>query len=167
MSRVLIAAVHPSGVIGIDNRIPWHFPADLRRFKRLTMGQPLVMGRRTWESIGRPLPGRTMRVVTSQPLVGPQGVETFSSVAEAVNDPCFVIGGRGVYAEAMERGLVDALDICWVPDVPLPSGETVVRFPEIGAGWRPGPREPLAEDPRLEIQRFHRSDGTSPRVRQG
>src|SRR5262245_39403640 len=62
----LIAAVAENGVIGRDGGLPWRLSADLKRFKRLTMGHPLIMGRRTWESLGRPLPGRTSIVVTRQ-----------------------------------------------------------------------------------------------------
>ena len=63
----IIAAVAENGVIGRGGKLPWHLSADLRRFKQLTMGHTIIMGRRTWESIGRPLPGRRMVVVSRQP----------------------------------------------------------------------------------------------------
>lgn len=162
--RVLVAAVHPSGVIGIDQQIPWHFPADLKRFKRITMGNPIVMGRNTHASIGRLLPGRENRVVTSHPGELLPGAIPFRSLEAAITDPCAVIGGRRIYAEAMEKGLVDVLDICWIPDVPLPTGEQVVHFPELGPGWEGKAPRALPEDARLSVQRFVRrgwSDGAA------
>ena len=82
MSGTLLAATSPDMVIGRDGGIPWHYPGDLRRFKRLTLGHTVVMGRRTWESLpGRPLPGRRNLVLTSRSL---DGVECFRSLAEVV-----------------------------------------------------------------------------------
>ena len=75
MTVTLVAAVAANGVIGRDGGLPWHLPDDLRRFKRLTMGHVLVMGRRTYESIGRPLPGRMTVVLTRQPDWSAPGVE--------------------------------------------------------------------------------------------
>lgn len=158
MTRTIVVAVHPTGVIGVDNRIPWHFPADLKRFKRLTMGHPIVMGRRTFESIGRPLPGRDNRVVSRTRSDFGEGVRVYPSLDGALkgDGPVFIIGGHGIYAEAMQRGLADVLDVTWVPDVPLPEGDVVVTFPEIGSDWVAGDRAPLAEDPRLEHQVYTR-----------
>ena len=65
----IIVAVAENGVIGRDGKLPWHLSADLRRFKKLTMGHTIIMGRRTWESISRPLPGRRMIVVSRQPVI--------------------------------------------------------------------------------------------------
>ena len=67
MKTSLIVAVSRNGVIGIDNQLPWHLPEDLKYFKSVTMGKPLIMGRKTYDSIGRPLPGRTNIVVTRDP----------------------------------------------------------------------------------------------------
>ena len=74
MRIALIAAVAANGVIGSDNRLPWHLPEDLREFKRITLGKPLIMGRKTFESIGRPLPGRTNIVLSRQPGWQPEEI---------------------------------------------------------------------------------------------
>jgi dihydrofolate reductase len=139
---VLVAAVARNGVIGRDNSLPWHLPADLRRFKSLTMGKLLVMGRKTFESIGRPLPGRRTVVVTSNPDWAVPGVRTADSLLAALgsagDDPEVIVAGGGqVYAEAMP--LADRLEITHVDqDV---DGET--RFPDIDpAVWAAVQEEP-------------------------
>jgi dihydrofolate reductase len=108
----LIAAVAENGVIGRGGELPWKLSADLRRFKSLTMGRPIIMGRRTWESLGRPLPGRTSIVVTRQPRFATAFPEVrIASTIEAALDAAaaapggdveaFVIGGGEIYAVAM------------------------------------------------------------------
>ena len=103
----LIVATAPDGAIGKDNRIPWHLPADLARFKRLTMGRPIVMGRKTYETIGRPLPGRRNIVMTRQPDYRAEGCEVVGSLDEALaragDGEVFVIGGADVYRAALPR----------------------------------------------------------------
>ena len=84
MRVALIVAVATNAVIGTGNALPWHLPEDLRHFKALTLGKPLVMGRHTYESIGRPLPGRTNIVVTTQLGWHPDGVLIAHSVADAL-----------------------------------------------------------------------------------
>ena len=103
-----IVAMASNRVIGANNQLPWRLPADLARFKRLTMGHTLVMGRKTYESIGRPLPGRTMIVVTRQRGYAPQGVKVAHSVDEALalaqgDDEVFIIGGAELYAQTMNQ----------------------------------------------------------------
>jgi len=103
-----IVAMASNRVIGANNQLPWRLPADLARFKRLTMGHALVMGRKTYESIGRPLPGRTMVVVTRQRGYAPEGVKVAHSVDEALarvpgDDEVFIIGGAELYAQTMDR----------------------------------------------------------------
>ncbi|HYH96509.1 dihydrofolate reductase [Hyalangium sp.] len=103
-----IVAMASNRVIGANNRLPWRLPADLARFKRLTLGHTLVMGRKTYESIGRPLPGRTMVVVTRQRGYAPEGVKVAHSVDEALalaqgDDEVFIIGGAELYAQTMDR----------------------------------------------------------------
>ena len=80
----LMVAVAENEVIGRDNGLPWHLPEDLRYFRRITMGRPIVMGRKTFESIGRPLPGRTNIVVSRNNTFTPPHVSTVTSVAEAL-----------------------------------------------------------------------------------
>ena len=102
MKIALIVAMAEDGTIGHEGRIPWHISADLKRFKKLTMGHVVIMGRRTYESIGKPLPGRRNLVLTRNPsFQAPAGVLTFSSL-DAALDFCrrqresiaFIIGGR-------------------------------------------------------------------------
>lgn len=135
-----MAAVARNGVIGRDGDLPWHLPGDLRRFKELTMGGTLVMGRKTYDSIGRPLPGRTTVVVTRQEDWTVEGVETAGSLEEALEKAgegdVFVVGGGQIYSQAMD--LADALEITEV-DVE-PDGD--VRFPPIPPKWRIVRREP-------------------------
>jgi dihydrofolate reductase len=107
-SLALIAALARNRVIGRDNRLPWHLPADLRFFKQTTMGKPLLMGRRTWESIGRPLPGRRMIVLSRDPGYQAPGCAVARSLDEAVDlagsvAEVMVIGGATVYRQALLR----------------------------------------------------------------
>ena len=102
----LIAAVAANGVIGRQGRLPWHLPEDLKHFKRLTLGHPLIMGRRTWESLGGLLPGREHIVVTRTPGYDAPGAAVASSLEAALalcagEAVVFVIGGREIFAEAL------------------------------------------------------------------
>jgi dihydrofolate reductase len=102
----LVAAVAANGVIGRDGKLPWHLPEDLKRFKALTMGHHIVMGRRTYESIGRLLPGRTSVIVTRDRNYAVPGAIMASSVEDAVSkcagdDEVFVIGGAQIYQAAL------------------------------------------------------------------
>lgn len=137
---VLVAAVARNGVIGADGGLPWHIPADLRHAKRLTMGHPLLMGRTTYESIGRPLPGRTNVVLTRDPDWARDGVVVAGSLVEAIAafapGPVMIFGGGGVYADAMPYA--DRLEITHVDAEP--DGDT--RFPPIDpAVWTEIARE--------------------------
>ena len=105
-SLSLIAALAHNRVIGRDNRLPWRLPADLRFFKQTTMGKPLLMGRRTWESIGRPLPGRRMIVLTGHPGYSAPGCTVAHSLDEALTlagpvAEIMVIGGAALYAQTL------------------------------------------------------------------
>jgi dihydrofolate reductase len=108
----VIAAVAENGVIGRDGTLPWHLSADLRRFKQLTMEHAIIMGRRTWESIARPLPGRRMIVVSRQPgyQTDAHGIEVAASLDDALkraarlgDDEAFIIGGAELYQDALRR----------------------------------------------------------------
>ncbi|MBA2547531.1 MAG: dihydrofolate reductase [Burkholderiaceae bacterium] len=103
----LIAALARNGVIGHNNQIPWKIPGELAYFKRMTMGHPIVMGRKTWESIGRPLPGRRNIVVSRDRCYAAPGAEVAGSLDEALHlvreAEAFVIGGAQIYGEAMPR----------------------------------------------------------------
>ena len=143
MTVTILAAVARNRVIGVDGGLPWHIPGDLPRFKERTLGHVLVMGRRTYESIGRPLPGRTTIVVTRQPLWAADGVVTAASVPDALaraaeaDDEVFVVGGAQIYAEALP--VVDRLELTLVDAEP--DGDTF--FPEVDwSVWREVGREP-------------------------
>lgn len=102
----LIVALAKNRAIGIDNRLPWHLPADLKRFRALTMGHHIVMGRRTYESIGKPLPGRISVVVTRNrdlQIAGCIVVHTLQQAIAACGDDeeIFVVGGAELYAQAL------------------------------------------------------------------
>jgi dihydrofolate reductase len=148
MSLVLIAAVARNGVIGRDNDLVWHDRDDLQRFKRMTLGHVLVMGRRTYDSIGRPLPGRTTIVVTRRPDWSAPGVMVAHSFDEAVKladevspgQDVYVAGGGEIYRLALP--LADRLELTEI-DADL-DGDT--RFPAYDiSDWR-------------EVAREHRDD---------
>ena len=106
MRRSLVVAMARNGVIGRSNKLPWHLPADLAHFKRTTMGAPVIMGRRTWESIGRALPGRLNIVVSSRPDYAAPGALVVPSLERAWTaagyvPEAFVIGGEHLYAQAL------------------------------------------------------------------
>jgi len=107
MTRLcLIAAVAENGVIGRDNALPWRLPDDLKHFKALTLGHPVLMGRKTWESLGRPLPGRENLVVTRNPGYQASACRVVHSLPEALAacahaELAFVIGGGELYAQAL------------------------------------------------------------------
>lgn len=152
MKLSLIAAVARNGVIGRDNKLPWHLPNDLKYFKAVTLGKPVIMGRKTWESLGRPLPGRTNIVITRQPGYAPAGAKTVASLDAALAlaeqvalidgvDECVVIGGAEIYAQALPR--CDRLYLTEVhADV-----EGDAYFPAFDrARWREQQREDLAAE---------------------
>jgi dihydrofolate reductase len=106
-----IYAVSENAVIGYQNDLPWHLPGDLQFFKRSTVGKPIIMGRKTYQSIGRPLPKRRNLVLSRQAGFHPAGVEVFAdldrALATCTQEPEVVlIGGAGVFKEAFERQLV-------------------------------------------------------------
>ncbi|HET9651986.1 MAG TPA: dihydrofolate reductase [Usitatibacter sp.] len=106
MIRSLVVAVARNGVIGRDNQLPWRLPADLAYFKRVTMGHPVIMGRRTYESIGKPLAGRTNIVVTHNPNYEAPGCIVVNSLkvaweAAGEADEACVIGGTMLFAESL------------------------------------------------------------------
>ena len=152
--RAAIVAISPERVIGIDGELPWHYSADLRRFKRLTMGTTVIMGRRTWESIGsRPLPGRHNIVITKNPL---PDIDYYGSLSDALADSegdVWFIGGAHLYRSALP--FCDFIDVTLVPD--RVNSPDAVYFPELDpAQWRSEPPQPLAEDPRLSHCRYYR-----------
>lgn len=138
---ILIAAVARNLAIGLDNQLLWRLPGDLKRFKALTMGHPILMGRKTFESLGRPLPGRRNVVVSRNPNWQSAGAEVFASLEGALAacvgvEKVFVIGGAEIYRQALP--LTDVLDLTEVNDAP--AGD--VFFPErISGEWLEVSRE--------------------------
>ncbi len=109
----LIVAATRNQVIGLDNKMPWHLPADLRYFKQCTLGKPIIMGRKTWESLGRPLPGRLNIVISRQECAALEGAEVFTDLVAAIRRgqewaaqqgvaEVMIIGGGQIYQQALE-----------------------------------------------------------------
>lgn len=141
----LIAALARNRVIGIENRLPWKLPEDLAHFKALTLGHPVLMGRKTFESLGRPLPGRRNIVITRNPDYRPPGCETALSLTHAVAlcakaDEIFFIGGADLYAQALPiaRRLyltevaIKAVGDAWFPDYDRTAFKEVSRVSHTG-----------------------------------
>jgi dihydrofolate reductase len=147
--RGMIYAVSPEGVIGAGGKIPWRYAGDWRRFKRVTLGSTVIMGRKTFESIGKPLVGRRNVVVSSGGIDVP-GVETVPGIEEGLaragDANVWFIGGARIYEEAMKY--VDVIDVTYVPDhVEL---RDVVRAPRIDERlFESGPLLPHEDEPTL------------------
>ena len=145
----LIVAMAKNRVIGNKNKMPWHLPADFNYFKKVTMGHPVIMGRKTFESIGRPLPGRSNIVISRNAAFRADGVEVATSLAAAINlcesegtsQEAFVIGGATLYIEALPQA-----DRIFVTEVDAsPEGDTF--FPMLDAKqWREVARERCEAD---------------------
>jgi dihydrofolate reductase len=154
VSLWIIAALSPEGVIGVNGALPWHYSSDLTRFKRLTRGATVVMGRLTWESLpAKPLAGRRNIVITSRKI---EGVECFPDIPKALaacEGDVWFIGGARIFEEAL--GYADFLDLTYVPD--RIGAEGAVRFPAIDETvWEAGPLETDPEDPRLRRRIYRR-----------
>ncbi|MAD96505.1 MAG: diacylglycerol kinase [Flavobacteriaceae bacterium] len=127
----IIAAIGLNNALGKNNDLIWHLPSDLKRFKKTTTGFPIIMGRKTFESIGKPLPNRTNVIVTRNPSYTKDGCEVVTSLKEAIDivsdqEKSFIIGGAQIYQQAIEENLVDELDITLVQE----EFEADVFFPE-------------------------------------
>ncbi|MEN3786548.1 type 3 dihydrofolate reductase [Aeromonas veronii] len=138
MKISMIAAMAHDRVIGKDNQMPWHLPADLAHFKRVTLGKPVLMGRKTFESIGRPLPGRRNLVISRNPDYQAEGIEVVGSVEAALAllagssvEELMVIGGGHLYAE-----MLPSADCLYLTRIDLAvEGDT--RFPAFDDGqWQ-------------------------------
>jgi len=144
----LIVARASNGVIGAGGKIPWHLSADLRRFKAITTGHPILMGRKTWESIGRPLPGRTNIIITRDDRYQANGAIVTHSLeaavraaAEAGAPEAFVIGGGDIYRAALPH-----CEVAHITEVDL-DVEGDATFPDLVlAEWRETSRETHAAD---------------------
>jgi dihydrofolate reductase len=127
----MIVARSRNHVIGKDNQMPWKISADLQFFKKVTMGYPIIMGRKTWESIGRPLPGRRNVVVSHNPDYRATGAELVASLDEALNSlsefkRVFVIGGQQLFTQAFSRA-----DELYITEIELSvDGDTFFEIPD-------------------------------------
>lgn len=147
MKISLIVAMASNRAIGIDNRLPWHLPADLRKFKQITMGSPILMGRKTYDSIGRPLPGRTNIVISRDPSYRQPGCQVFNEIDKAIEScshlpEIFVIGGSSFY-----QAMLPLADTLYLTEVKQEfAGDTF--FPEIHPEhWLEMEREDIHDDP--------------------
>ncbi|MDY0780784.1 dihydrofolate reductase [Tenacibaculum sp. IB213877] len=143
----IIAAIGKNYELGKDNDLIWHLPADLKRFKKITSGFPILMGRNTFESIGKPLPNRTNIIITSRDDYFVDGCLIANSIKQAIeladNDTIFIIGGAQIYKQAIKNNIADRLDITIVHS----SFNADVFFPEIDENnWKEVSREDFKAD---------------------
>lgn len=144
MRIAIIAAMARHRVIGIRNTLPWHLPEDLRHFKRLTMGHHIIMGRKTFESIGRPLPGRTTVIITRDPGYRQAGCLVAASLDQALalcrgDEEVFFVGGAQIYAQALplaDRLYLTEIDAefegdAWFPAFDRDEWRETVREPHV------------------------------------
>ena len=149
----LVVAVAENGVIGRDGQLPWWLPSDLKRFRKLTLSKPMIMGRKTYDSIGKPLDGRDTIVVTRQPDFHPPGVHRAASVEEALAlgqelaarrgaDEVTVVGGEEIFRLVLTRA-----DRIYLTKVhAAPAGDTRFDSPDPRI-WRETAREPMPQGP--------------------
>ncbi len=147
MKLSIIVAAAKNHAIGKDNRMLWHLPADFKYFKFMTSTHHIIMGRKTFDSIGKPLPNRTSVVITRNPDFSYDGVIVVNSLEKAIevakkrgDDEAFVIGGGQIYKEALPLA-----DVVYLTEVKTEvDGDTF--FPELGNEWKEESREPLTAD---------------------
>ncbi len=165
-----IVATDEQGTIGKDNDIPWYLPADLQFFKRTTMGSPIIMGRKTFLSIGRPLPKRTNIVLSRDPFFVANGVLVVHSLEEALSlDVCqaagevFIIGGGEIYRRAMPY-----LDRVYLTKVALRVADGHAFFPELPAEdwvavWEEAHQADAKNDYDYTFMRYERKEDLAPK----
>ena len=149
-----VVAMARNRVIGKDNKLPWHFSADLQHFKKLTLGQTVLMGRKTFESIGKPLPGRENFVLTSHPQPDQAHLKYFSSIDTALSqvqtEHCYIIGGAKVYEQTLNHihGIyLTRIDADYEGDA---------FYPVLPASFEVAKKEKLQDNPFLEIICYHK-----------
>lgn len=151
MKISLIVAMATNRAIGLNNKMPWHLSADLKKFKQITMGSPILMGRKTYESIGRPLPGRTNIIISRNSAYKQSGCVVFNSIEVAIDacqqyDEIFVIGGATFY-EAM-LPVADKLYLTEINKI----FDADTFFPTIDRNeWREIAREDVSDDPLVDF----------------
>lgn len=160
----LIWAESPERIIGIDNRIPWRYSGDFKRFKRVTMGAAIIMGRKTWESIGKALPGRLNIIVSKSTGPFPADIVGCTSIEDALKAaaidayrPVWFIGGARIYAEAMQYA--DVLDVTYIPAEGMQKefGSVYTFAPTIDESlFEPGPLLQHEDEPALKRREYRR-----------
>lgn len=150
MKISLIVAMANNRAIGLNGQMPWHLSADLKRFKQITMGSPIMMGRKTFDAIGRPLPGRENLIISRNNDYQRAGCRVFTSLDSGLSyaadcDELFIIGGATLY-----EALLPVADYLYLTLIERPfEGDTF--FPEIdNADWREVSREDIADDPHVD-----------------
>ena len=144
----IIAAIANNNALGKDNDLIWHLPADLKRFKKVTSGHHILMGRNTFESIGKPLPNRTTVIITRNSDYKAEGCIVVDSIEKAIDvakedEQIFIIGGAQIYKQTIASNLVDQLDITKVHH----AFDADVFFPEIDTAiWKEVSREGFVAD---------------------
>ncbi|WP_022940219.1 type 3 dihydrofolate reductase [Psychromonas hadalis] len=139
MKISMIVAMAKNRVIGFDNKMPWHLPADLKFFKRVTLGKPVIMGRKTYDSIGRPLPGRQNIVLTRDKTLTITGVDCVQTVEQALQlvasvDEVMVIGGATIYEQFLpkaDRLYLTFIDLKTLGDTFFPDYEALASWSEV------------------------------------
>ncbi|TMO06207.1 type 3 dihydrofolate reductase [Pseudoalteromonas sp. S327] len=135
----MIAAMANNRVIGLDNKMPWHLPADLQHFKKVTTGKPVVMGRKTFESIGRPLPGRRNIIITRNSQYSAQGIETVTTPEAALElvkaeEEVMIIGGGNIYQQFLpnaDRLYLTFIDLEVEGDTQFPDYQAVATWENV------------------------------------
>ncbi|MDD2759544.1 MAG: dihydrofolate reductase [Methylomonas sp.] len=150
MKISLIVAMSSNRVIGLNGQMPWHLSADLQRFKQITMGNPIMMGRKTFDAIGRPLPGRENLVISRNPDYSRAGCRIFGDIESGLTyasgcEELFVIGGATLY-----EALLPKADYLYLTLINR-NFEGDTYFPEVDyAGWREIARVDVEDDPRVD-----------------
>ncbi|MCG3175731.1 MAG: Dihydrofolate reductase [Candidatus Omnitrophica bacterium] len=158
-----VVAVADGGVIGKDNKLPWHFSSDLKFFKKLTVGNTVIMGRRTFDSIGKALPDRDNIVVSRSVHAPVPGVTFVTGIPEALEaarkGDTYIIGGASIYKETLA-----AVDGIYLTRIHATfAGDA--HYPGVPEGFREVSRTVLQEDPLIEVRRYDRTsiaEGLSP-----
>jgi dihydrofolate reductase len=139
----IIVAISKNRVIGDSNKLIWHLPSDLKRFKEITTGHPIVMGRKTYQSIGRPLPNRRNIIVTRDEEFEVEGCEVVNSIEEALlltNSDCFIIGGGEIYKQSLN--LAEQIYMTQIDE----EFEGDTTFPELDRSWYVSKKEDFSSD---------------------
>ncbi len=139
----IIVAISKNRVIGDSNKLIWHLPSDLKRFKEITTGHPIVMGRKTYQSIGRPLPNRRNIIVTRDEEFEVEGCEVVNSIEEALlltNSDCFIIGGGEIYKQSLN--LAEQIYMTQIDE----EFEGDTTFPELDRSWYVSKKEDFLSD---------------------